>query len=52
MPNGPGDQAVAAGCPMCGSSMKEAANVRFMENQAEWPQSCSQDIVYPVLVAA
>lgn len=37
LPSGPGEQAVAAGCPM------------FMENEAEWPQSCSQDVVYPVL---
>jgi len=35
--NGPDDQATAVGCPM------------FMENEAEWPQCCSQDVVYPTL---
>ncbi|CAJ1340745.1 unnamed protein product, partial [Effrenium voratum] len=35
--NGPGDQPAAVGCPM------------FMEDQVEWPQSCSQDVVYPTM---
>ncbi|CAE7619646.1 unnamed protein product [Symbiodinium sp. CCMP2456] len=36
-PGGPGDEAAAVGCPM------------FMDDTAEWPHSCSQDVVYPHL---
>eukprot|EP00913_Durusdinium_trenchii_P015709 g14762.t1 len=35
--NGTKDEAIAVGCPM------------FMKGKAEWPGSCSQDIIYPAL---
>ncbi|CAE6911400.1 unnamed protein product [Symbiodinium sp. CCMP2592] len=38
-PGGPGDEAAAVGCPM------------FMDDTAEWPHSCSQDVVYPHLAS-
>ena len=58
-PGGPGDEAAAVGCPMHTAQPKspkscpsDVFDIRFMDDTAEWPHSCSQDVVYPHLAAS